>query len=216
MRFELDTIREHYLRAQLLGDRREAVRIILDEGVRNGTSILDLQTAVVQAAQVQMGQLWQQHRVTIAQEHMATAISQVALSALFERARPKPRLGKKLLLACVEDEQHELPARLVADLLELEGIDIRYLGADVPHDALVSSVERERPDAIGLSVTMEFNLDSLRTAVTRLRAVTDARIVIGGRACQLTEGLADDLGVECDGASPSDLVATANRVLAVH
>lgn len=213
MRFHVDTIREHYLRAQLVGDRREAVRVVLDEGLRGGTSISELQTGVIQAAQEQMGQLWQQRRVTVAQEHMATAISQVALSALFERATPKPRIGKKLLIACVEGELHDLPARLVADMLDLEGFDVRFLGADVPHDALAASVLEERPDAVGLSITMSTNADALRVAIARVREVSNAPIFVGGRASRLSPTLTTELHVASDGSTLEDLVATARRVL---
>jgi methanogenic corrinoid protein MtbC1 len=144
---------------------------------------------------------------------MATAISQVALSALFERAMPKSRIGKKLLISCPEGEEHELPARLVADFLDLEGFDIRFLGANVPHDALVHCVQRENPDAIGLSLTMVINADSLRTAIGRIRAVTETPIVVGGRAMTELPDLAASLGVDSDGATLEQLISTARRVL---
>jgi methanogenic corrinoid protein MtbC1 len=212
MRLQVDTLREHFVHAQLVGDRREAVRVIIEEGIAGGTSINELQAGVVQAAQVQIGQLWQQQRVTIAQEHMATAISQVALAALFERATSKTRLGKKLVISCPEGEEHELPARLVADFLELEGFDVRFLGANVPHDALVHCVQREKPDAVGLSLTMAVNVDSLRTAIERIRAVTEVPIVVGGRAVIELPGLAASFGIDVDGTTVDELVSTARRV----
>jgi methanogenic corrinoid protein MtbC1 len=211
----LDTLRERYLSAQLAGDRREAMRLVLDEGFARGTPVLDLQTHVIQAAQNEIGKLWQANKVSIAQEHMATAISQLTLSALFERATPKPPLGKKLLLACVEGEQHDLPARLVADLLDLEGFDVRYLGADVPHDDLLKSVEQEMPDVIGLSVTMSFNVSSVRVAVQRIRAVTSTPIFVGGHATQWSKSLVEELGVVGAGDSPDQLIAIARGLAGV-
>ena len=169
-------LRDRYLRAQLTGDPREAVRLLVEDGLGSGAAIVELQEGVVQAAQDEIGRLWQQNRVSIAQEHMATAIC-TTLAALFERAQPKPPLGKKLLLACVEGELHDLPARMAADFLELEGFEVRYLGANVPHDDLISMVRAEQPDVIGLSVTMSFNVPALRTAVERLRAAIDRPIL---------------------------------------
>jgi len=211
----LATLRERYLSAQLAGDRREAMRLVLDEGFARGLPVIDLQTQVIQAAQNEIGRLWQQNQVTIAQEHMATAISQLTLSALFERAKPKAPLGKKLLLACVEGEQHDLPARLVADLLDLEGFDVRYLGANVPHDDLVRAIESERPDVIGLSVTMSFNVPALRTAIARIRAATSAPVFVGGHAMQWSPSLAADLGVSPVGETAEDLIATARSLAGV-
>ncbi|HET7402993.1 MAG TPA: B12-binding domain-containing protein, partial [Usitatibacter sp.] len=57
-----------YLEAQLSGDRREAVRLVLEEGIGEGHSVRTLQAGVVQAAQREIGRLWQQNRISIAQE----------------------------------------------------------------------------------------------------------------------------------------------------
>ncbi|HET9623836.1 MAG TPA: cobalamin-dependent protein [Kofleriaceae bacterium] len=204
---------DRYLRAQLAGDRREAVRLLVEDGLGAGSTVLDLQTYVIQAAQSEIGRLWQHNQVSIAQEHMASAISQLSLAALFERATPAKPLGKKLLLACVEGELHDLPARIVADFLEIEGFDVRYLGADVPHGELVKMIDAERPALIGLSVTMSFNVPSLRTAVARVRQAGDRPIFIGGHATQWARGLAGELGVAAAGTTPLDVVTTARRLV---
>lgn len=211
----LTSLRDRYLRAQLAGDRREALRLIVDEGLATGISVVSLQSDVIQAAQHEIGRLWQRNVVSIAQEHMATAISQLVLSALFERAKPQPRLGKKLVLACVEGELHDLPARLVADVLDVDGFDVRFLGANVPHDDLIKAIVSERPDVIGLSVTMTFNVTSLRTAIARTREVTPNPIFVGGHALGWSTELAEELGVEMGGTSTDEVVATARRLAGV-
>jgi methanogenic corrinoid protein MtbC1 len=211
----LEELRERYLRAQLAGDRREAVRIILEEGVDRGNSVVELQSHVIQAAQNEIGRLWQLNLVTIAQEHMATAISQLALSALFEHAPVGKSHGKKIAIACVEGEQHDLPARLVADYLELDGFEVRYFGANVPQDELGAMIREEQPDIIGLSVTMSFNMPALREAIARLRVVTAAPIIVGGHAIELSRQAAEALGVELAGKRPAELLATVRRLAGV-
>lgn len=211
----LADLRDRYLAAQLAGDRREAVRVVLEEGLGHGARVVELQEQVIQAAQDEIGRLWQQNRVTIAQEHMATAISHLSLAALFERATPAPRLGKKVLLACVEGELHDLPARMVADFLDLSGFDLRYLGASVPHVDLLKMIASEEPDVIGLSVTMAFNVPSLRIAVSRVRGITARPIFIGGHALRWQLGLARELGVDTAGATSDEVLATAKRLAGV-
>ncbi|HEY0194750.1 MAG TPA: cobalamin-dependent protein, partial [Kofleriaceae bacterium] len=188
------------------------VRLVVEDGLGSGAGVLEIQAEVIQAAQTEIGRLWQQNHVTIAQEHMASAIAQLSLAALFERAVPGKPLGKKLVLACVAGEQHDLPARMVADFLELEGFDVRYLGADVPHDDLVELIEHERPDLIGLSVTMSFNVPALRLAVARVRAATDRPIFVGGHALRWAADLAGELGVEAAGTDPASVIALARRM----
>lgn len=204
---------DRYLRAQLAGDRREAVRLVVEDGLGGGAKVVDLHAHVIQAAQDEIGKLWQQNRVTIAQEHMASAISQLSLAALFERATPAKPLGKSIVLACVQGELHDLPARIVADFLEIEGFEVRYLGANVPHDDLIAMITAAPPDLIGLSVTMSFNVPSVRTAVTRVRAAIDRPIFVGGHALRWSAGLAEELGVATAGTVPAAVIATAKQLV---
>lgn len=211
----LDELRDRYLEAQLAGNRREAVRLVVEDGLGSGADVHAVQAAVVQAAQVEIGRLWQENRVTIAQEHMATAISQLALAALFERVPAAPRHERALLLACVEGELHDLPARLAADVLELDGFDVVYLGANVPDRELVEATRAVRPDVVGLSVTMTFNVPALRAAVAGLRALGGTPIFVGGHALRWSSGLAAELDVEPGGAAPDEIVAIARRLAKV-
>lgn len=209
----LKALRDRYLEAQLAGDRREAVRLVLEEGLARGIAVSALQSGVIQEAQREIGRLWQQNRISIAQEHMATAISQVAVSRLFEEARPDPAVGVRVLVACVEGEMHEFPARLVADFLELAGFEVLYLGANVPTDDLVKMLREELPGVLALSLTMSFNAPSLRSAVERVRAEwPDLPIVAGGHALAWEPELATRFGVEtCAGDAPA-LVRTVRRL----
>ena len=206
-------LKEQYLRAQLAGDRREAVRLVVEEGLaKRGASVVELQSHVIGAAQDEIGRLWQMNLVTIAQEHMATAISHLSLAALFERAKVAKPVDKKLVIACVEGELHDLPARLVSDLLEIHGFDVRFLGANVPHDDLAAMVREERPALIGLSVTMSFNIPSLREAVSRVRVITDAPIFVGGHALSWSPNIETELGLHPAGTTPDEVLATARRL----
>ncbi|UQA55152.1 cobalamin B12-binding domain-containing protein [Polyangium aurulentum] len=212
---DLDDLRARFLRAQLAGDRREALRIVTEEGVRRGAPAIDVALSVIQEAQREIGQLWQDNRISVADEHLATAVAQVALAHLYQLATPLPPNGKTILVACVEGELHDFPARLAADALELAGFSVRFLGADVPTEGLSRMIAKDRPDLVALSATMSFNLPSLIDAVRKLRASLGDKlpILIGGRACQGLDGLAEELGAEGAGGDAWELIATARRLL---
>jgi methanogenic corrinoid protein MtbC1 len=213
MRTGFVELREQYLAAQLVGDQRAALRV-LDAGLAGGLAVQDLQQQVVQAAQLEIGRLWQENRLSIAHEHMATAISHVALVHLFEHAAPAPARGHKVVVACVQGERHDLPARLVADYLELAGFDVRYLGADVPSESIHSVLAVERPDLLALSVTMVFNLAGLRGAVAAIRPRFPALpILVGGNALAWQPGLAAELGVLTADPDPTKIVAAVQAAL---
>lgn len=207
----LAEIQERYLAAQLAGDRREALRLILEDGLGSGATVSQLQLDVVGAAQREIGRLWQENRISIAQEHMASAISQVALAQLYERAERAPANGTLVLVACVQGELHELPARLAADTLDLAGFDVRYLGADVPTVALLSMIDEVQPHLLALSATMAFNVAALRSAVERVRAhAPQLPIVVGGSA---GSAIASQLEVGAAGSDAAAVVEAARRAL---
>jgi methanogenic corrinoid protein MtbC1 len=209
----LDTLFDRYLDAQLAGDRRAALRIVIDEGLAAGHSVHDLHTRVLQAAQSEIGRMWQKNLISIAQEHMATAISHVVASRLFEEATPEPRLGKRVMVACVQGEFHEFPARLVADYLDLGGFDVLYLGANVPTDHLVAMLRDTAPDVLALSVTMSFNVPALREALGRVReSFPHQPVLVGGHALEWEPALAKAYQVETCGAEPASVVGAARRL----
>jgi MerR family transcriptional regulator, light-induced transcriptional regulator len=194
----LTELRERYVRMQLAGDRRAALKFV-DDTLGAGVSAAHLTTHVVAAAQREIGRLWLENRISIAQEHMATAISQLVLAEVFRHSEFRARVDKKVLIACVTGEYHDFPARLLADALDLAGYDVRFLGANVPLDSLTRMLDTEQPDLLALSVTMPFNLQSLRDTVRTVRRDERRRtlpIAVGGHAIQEAGGLKDELGVE--------------------
>ena len=207
---------DRYLQAQLGGNRREALRLLMEDGLSRGLTCPDLHR-LIQRAQIEIGRLWQEDRITIAQEHMATAISQVVLSHLYQYAEAKPPNGKKVLVACVENELHEFPARLVADALDLGGFEVRYLGASVPTHHLLGMIASEAPDLLVLSATMAFHVPQLRDAVRRVREHRPGLpIAVGGSACAWHPGLSQELGAELSGGDAYELVDNAKRLLGVR
>lgn len=198
-------LRQRYLARQLAGDRRGAIRLLQDEGLSRGASVSELQFQVIGEAQREIGRLWQENRISIAQEHLATAISQLALAQLYQLAAAAPRADRKILVACVEGELHDFPARLLADHLDLAGFDVHFVGANVPTDALLDLVALERPDVVALSITMSFHAGALKTAVRRLRErFPDLPVMVGGHACRWSPGLLEEVGAAGGARCASD------------
>ena len=212
---ELDELSRSYLEAQLAGDRREAIRLLMEEGIGRGNSVIDLHLRVIQQAQREIGRLWEQNTISIAQEHQATAVSQLALAHLYQQSIRRPAVGKSVLVACVEGELHDVGARICADVLDLHGFDVRFLGANVPTDCLISFVERTRPSLVALSVTVPIHLPTAHAAVEALRAKTDAPLAVGGRALDVPGARAGWEGVAIFGADAMDLLRAAREKLGV-
>ena len=209
---DVASLKDRYLGAVLAGERREALRLVIDEGVALGMAPDIVRRDVIQAAQLEIGQLWLKNRISVADEHMATAIAQLALAHLFNHAKPAPANGKKILVACVAGELHDFPARMAADALDLAGFNVRFLGADIPDRALGEAVTSFQPDLIALSVTMSFNVPALRSAIATARSVSaDIPIVIGGNACK-EDGLSRELNANAQAGDAETLVSLARSL----
>ena len=211
----LAEVRSRYLAAQLVGDRRRALELLSEGADALGLSAAQVQFEVIQEAQREIGQLWQENRITIAQEHMATAISQLALAQVFHTAPAAAPNGRRVLIACVEGELHEFPTQLAADTLDLAGFQVRFLGANVPTDGLLAMIDEFAPEVLALSCAMLFNLPTLREVVRRVRARPGQRlpILVGGHAMEGSPELATSLGADGFGGDALALLSETRRVL---
>lgn len=203
-----------YLNATLAGDAVEAVRLAMETGVSAGVSPAELELRMILPAQREVGRLWQENRISVAQEHLATSISQLVMSHLYAHL-PRPEAnGRRILVACVEGELHDLGARMGADFLEMAGFEVQFLGADVPHSELAAVVEGEQPDLLGLSATMPFRWPSLERAVAEVRAVMPGLpIIVGGAFVDSTPELGERLGVQACGSDAEALVDQVRALL---
>ncbi|MDQ3725618.1 MAG: cobalamin-dependent protein, partial [Actinomycetota bacterium] len=151
-----------------------------------------------------VGELWEKGAITVADEHLATALTHRVLAALrppvmFDpeacaEARAPER--RKAMLAAAEGEQHALGLRMAADVLEDAGYRTIYLGADVPTEALLQAVESLSPDLLVMSATMPEFARSLEEAVSEVRrSHPHLGLLLGGPAARLAAG-AEEVGVE--------------------
>jgi methanogenic corrinoid protein MtbC1 len=208
---------QRFVEAQLRGDRREALRLILEDGIGRGLPATTLQLEVIQPAQRRIGELWACNEIGIAEEHVATVIANLVLTALYAHLPRREANGHHVVVACVEGELHDLGARISADFLEAAGFDVTLAGANVPTHELVNLVRVKRAGLVALSATMTFHIPALRRAVAELRAAFGRSfpVAIGGRACDVSPELVAELGATVYGTSAEALVEGALRALTV-
>ncbi len=171
-----------YLQAVRDGDRRHAFEAV-DRARAAGLDLRTLYLEVFQVTLREIGLLWQENQLTVAEEHLATAITQSAMVRLYTEAATLSGGGPSLLAACAESERHEIGLRMICDLLDLEGWDTTYLGASVPVDSLARMVRTRQPDVVALSASITPHLPQLQTMITTVRAAAaDAQplILVGG------------------------------------
>jgi MerR family transcriptional regulator, light-induced transcriptional regulator len=170
-----------FLDALLRGSARgaeDAVKAALASGMSPST----VHVEVVAPAMRTIGELWARDEITVADEHLATAITYRALNVISAAGGGPPEATRqRIMLAALEDERHVVGLQMVADALTAAGFEVMSLGADVPLDALLAAVARYAPAVLGLSVTMPAG-PRLSDSLDRIRAVDPALMVLVGGA----------------------------------
>jgi methanogenic corrinoid protein MtbC1 len=86
---------------------------------------------------------------------------------------------RHVLIACMQNETHELGAIIGAYLFELYGFTTTYVGADTPLKTLEGAVNYAPVDYIVLSVTNDYNLVTLKKFITHLRTMDKSFKIVG-------------------------------------
>lgn len=209
-----------YLDALLRSDRLEAYALI-DGLVERGESIRDIYQYVFQASQYEVGLLWQTQRISVADEHYCTAITQSAMSRLYQRwiGDERPARGGVLVSACVGGELHEIGLRMLTDVFEMEGWDTHYLGASADEERLLDEVLRRGADIVALSATMTFHVHIMKKLISALRAderTAKAMILVGGLPFNVDPSLWRKIGADGYAPDAARALQEADRLMAVR
>ena len=159
----------HTYQLSILQGQRHAAMACVHDAMQAGASLAQASVQIIQPAMYEVGNLWQQNRVTVSQEHLATAISQNVLVSAYMKATFLPAAGKSAVFACVEGNHHALGLRILSDVFETQGWDAAYLGTDVPMPDLVRDIDARRPRLLALSASLPQHLSTARQTIATLR-----------------------------------------------
>ncbi|GAA0563145.1 cobalamin B12-binding domain-containing protein [Actinomadura livida] len=169
------------------GDEYTATDIVmaaLDDGMEPEEVLLD----VIAPLQARVGREWAANRISVAQEHTATAVNERVLGAVAHHPAVRRRQQEqapehpgRIAVACIDGEWHALPARLVAEVLRLRGWQVDYLGAQVPTPHLISHLHLTGPAVVALSSSIATRLPAAHAAITACQS-TGTPVLVGGAA----------------------------------
>jgi len=171
-----------FLLALLNGDRRKSYQMV-EQYLQNDITVKELYEQYIKETLYQVGILWEHNKISVASEHLATAITESILNSLFEKIVSENRVGKTAIVACVENEYHQVGIKMVADIFEMNGWDTHFLGANVPVEELIKFAKTIEPNIFALSLSIYFHLPDLEKMITKItEAFPEIPIIIGGQA----------------------------------
>ncbi len=140
----------------------------------------DLIKDVIAPLAQQMGEDWHNNMITIAHEHIATAVLKKHLLTLMQKQNPAS--SPLILVGTPMGQHHELGALMVATLCHTMGWRTLYFGNDTPTSEIVSLAYNLRPRAIALSIVYPRDDQQLKNDLMRFPSglALQTPIFIGG------------------------------------
>ncbi|HWH79819.1 MAG TPA: cobalamin-dependent protein, partial [Candidatus Binatus sp.] len=147
-------------------------------------SAQDIYFHLIEPAMLQVGDLWCRGDLNVGAEHLATQIVLKQLDQLrFIQPMPARHTWHRVLVACVEGEEHYIGARMLADLCDAMGWAVDYLGPNTPTDSIVDMVRQRKSRLVALSATMAQGVEQIHHAVEKLAALGETlQLIVGGAA----------------------------------
>lgn len=173
---------DKFLASLLRGDRL-GCSAIAKQFLANKPSFLDLYEEVIRVSLYEVGRLWEKNQISVANEHIATAITEGILNELFEEIISKKRINRKVIVACVENEHHQIGVKMVADTFEMLGWESFFLGTGIPVLELIRYIHEVKPDLIAISLSIYFNFANLIKMIEKIKSeFPEIQILVGGQA----------------------------------
>jgi excisionase family DNA binding protein len=135
-----------------------------------------------------IGAGWVAGRVSIPEEHRATAIVERILGEL--APRPRGRRRGRAVVAALSGDRHGLPTAMAAAVLREDHWHVEHLGADMPPEDVLQFATAAGADLVVLSVTVGEHAGAAEETARRL-AGAGIPAVVGGPSRTLDELLAE-------------------------
>jgi MerR family transcriptional regulator, light-induced transcriptional regulator len=206
-------LKEIILATLVAGGHHRAIELA-NENVHSAADLTEFYLQVIQPAMYQIGNLWENGEISVAREHLASAIVTRVMASLYPKYIVIEQTKGQAVVTAAPNEFHEIGPRMVADLLEIDGWDIDYTGANTPSQDLLDLALEKTPFFIAISVGMPFNLDRTQELVKMIREkpqLKDTKIMVGGHSLKMSRQTKDVLGVDALGDSARDAVMLASE-----
>jgi len=178
-------MRQRWLEACLAFDETAA-----DQVLNQAFSLFPVETVCIEFMQRSLNRLgegWFRGDVSVQQEHFTSELAMRRVGALIAMTPPPTRLGA-ILAVCPPGEWHTFPLQLLTLLLRRRGFRVVNLGANVPEDRLVDSINVVHPNLVVLAAQGLVTAASLRQVCEKLQS-TGVPAAYGGWVFNRTPSL---------------------------
>ena len=196
----------------LLASDEQAARLVVDEALALLKTRMALFSDVMQPAQYEIGELWYEGRIGVADEHRATEIVQKLVRGLPPTPIASPvSSANRCVLAALGDETHVLGLRMFELALQDDGWATRSLGGQASIDVVMEAVKARRTRLVGLTAAYLPSAAPLQSAIRTIKS-TGTKVFVGGAVFNRIPDLWTRLGADGHGSDARVGVVLARRI----
>lgn len=171
-----------YLSCLLEGDKPKCSAIVTHL-LESKVDPKELYEKLFQRSLERVGKLWEANKICGATEHLATEITECLMSYTYPVVSAAQKIGKKVIVACVPKEFHQIGTKMVAHVFESQGWDAYCLGANVKESELFKMIKEKQPEVLALSMSLYLNVVRLTDLIESVRKeFPELEIIVGGQA----------------------------------
>jgi DNA-binding transcriptional MerR regulator/methylmalonyl-CoA mutase cobalamin-binding subunit len=140
----------------------------------------------------ELGRLWAEGHIGVAEEHFGTAVIRAQLEGLF-RCAPAVDGGPYLLVGCAPGNLHELGPLMLALFLRRLGVRVAYLGQSLEPASVAALATANQAACVVLSAALPEHAEAVAEVIRQLEAATGCvtKVCFGGWAFERDPVLAE-------------------------
>lgn len=178
------------------GLKEEAYKITR-ERVKEKEPLAIIKEELIPALNV-VGEGFEKGSVFLPQLLMSADAAKIAFAVIKEQLGKKhiqEEKKEKILLATVKGDIHDIGKNIVKVLLENYGFEVVDMGKDIPPEAIVQRVKKDKIRLVGLSALMTTTVVNMEETIRQLReAGLECKVMVGGAV--LNQDYADAIGAD--------------------
>ena len=188
-----------FSQALISHDKEKAIKLITDALKNRTHDVKTLYETILAPSLNQISSNQIEQELPIWEEHLSSSIVRSALEITYPFVLAERDAGhsvanaqfanQKAVVFCLEEEYHELGARMITDFLTILGFDAYYIGANTPKREILKAIAYFEPTLVCISVTNFYHLTKLHSLIEELKlkeiqSVTPFTLIVGGYAVQ--------------------------------
>lgn len=181
---KIESIYKDYMESLMKLDKDRAKEIIMSL-LKMEVSFKEIYFDFIKKSLIETGNLWESGIVSVWKEHGISEISKEIMDLLKKNDVEKKADTKPILAFTPGAELHHIGLKMICDMLEIKGFHVLFLGSSIPSENIIHAIEEKDPQAILISVTMPYHIDSTLILIKMIKSTFGRKapkIILGGAA----------------------------------